>query len=79
MAVSGSLPKARSRPTPTVESHPLRCFKRSTSEIPAASVPRHRRGRSEIIVDSTKDISEVDDGGGVVVDDDGFWIGSKDL
>lgn len=50
-----------SHPTPLLESHPLRCFKRTTSEQIPLRASRHRRAISEVVpaIRSSEEIQEV--------------------
>ena len=53
-----------SRPAPVLESHPLRCFKRSASEMPKGVITRHRRNHSDAVDSSSRDIAEVSEKNG---------------
>jgi len=44
---------------PALASHPLRCFKRTPSQHPLKASAHHRRGKSQIVEGSSKEIADV--------------------
>lgn len=55
-----SLNRSISTPSvPTLASHPLQCFKRTPSQHPLKRSAHHRRGQSQIVEGSSKEIADV--------------------